>query len=94
MGIPYFVSLDLYTFVISLLLIPEIYYPLLLSEKLRVTLFDSLWFSDDYLTVWKRVGSAIANKKENSYNTILDILTGIKLKCAATNLLLDTLKTI
>ena len=95
MGIPFFYSMDLYTFIISLLLIPEIFYPVMTDNRLRTALFDNLWFQDDYSTVWTRLYNAIHTRKDNSsYSVILDILTGIKLKCQATTILLDGLKTL
>ena len=94
MGLPYYFSMDLYTFVISILLIPEIFFPVMTDTKLRTVLFDSLWFQDDYSTAWNRIYNAVQQGKDNSYNVILDILAGLKLKCAATTILLEGLKTL
>ena len=94
MGIPYYFSFDSYTFVISMLLIPEIFFPVMSNKTLRQVIWDNLWFQDDYSLAWNRVYTAIQQGKANSYSVILDILNGLKLKCQANNILLEGLKTL
>lgn len=94
LGIPFYFSWDTYTFAISMLLIPEVFYPVMTNEKLRAVLFDSLWFADEYSTVWTRLYNAVQAQKPNSYSITLDILRGLKLKCRANNILLEGLKTV
>jgi hypothetical protein len=94
LGVPFYFSWDTYTLMISLLMIPEIFYPVMTNQKLRSVLFDSLWFGDDYSTVYSRLYSAVQERKENSYTTILNILNGLKLKCNANTILLEGLKTL
>lgn len=98
LGIPFYFSWDTYTFMISLLLIPEIFYPVMidpkLSPRLRPVLFDSLWFLDESSTAYNRLNNAIQQRKPNSYSLVLDILGGLKLKCRANTILLEGLKTV
>jgi hypothetical protein len=91
MGIPYYYSFDTYTFMISLLMIPEIYYPIMTNVTLRKVIWDNLWFEDDYSTAWSRLFNAIKEGK-NAYGDILVILSGLKLKCRANTILVDALK--
>lgn len=94
MGVPFYFSWDTYTFLISLLLIPEIFYPLMTNKILKALLFDSLWFPDELSTIYTRIYSAILQNKPNSYTVITEILKGLKLKCNANTILLTNLKSV
>jgi hypothetical protein len=91
-GVPIYFSWDSYTINISLLLIPEVFYPVMSDNRLRSVLFDNLWFPDEYSEIWNRLHTAVQQRKSNSYNIILDILRGLKLKCRANSILLEGLK--
>lgn len=89
MGIPFYGSFDLYTVLISLLIMPEIYYTVFTDSKLKNIFFDTMWFIEDISPVFKAITNAMENKKPNSYDTVISILRGRKLKC---NLLNDLLR--
>ena len=94
MAIPFYFSWDTYTFIVSLLLIPEIFYPIMTNRILKALLFDSLWFPDELSTIYTRIYSAILQGRPNSYTIITEILKGLKLKCGANSVLLNNLKSI
>ena len=94
MGIPFYFSWDTYTFIVSLLLIPEIFYPIMTNRILKALLFNSLWFPDELSTIYTRIYSAILQNKPNSYTVITEILKGLKLKCGANSVLLNNLKSV
>jgi serine/threonine protein kinase len=94
MGLPFYFSWDTYTFLISLLLIPEIFYPVMTNKILKALLFDSLFFPDELSTIYTKIYAAILNKNSNSYTVITEILKGLKLKCGANTILLNNLKSV
>ena len=94
MGLPFYFSWDTYTFLVSLLLIPEIFYPIMTNRILKALLFDSLWFPDELSTIYTRIYTAILQGQPNSYTIITEILKGLKLKCGANSILLNNLKSI
>lgn len=94
MGIPYYYSFDLYTFIIGFLMIPEVYYPVMTNESLRRILWEPLWFPDEISTAFIRLDSAIKSNKKITYDVILDVLNGLRLKCRATELVLAGLRTL
>lgn len=82
-GVPYYFSFDTYTLIISLLLIPGFFYPIMTNEQLRKIFWDVLWFPDDYSTAYRRIYAALNDKVNPSYDTILSIIRDLKLKCRA-----------
>lgn len=94
MGVPFYFSFDTYTVLVSLLLIPEIFYPIMSTDSLRKSLWENLWFPDEISEAWKRLYSAMSSRKPNSYDTIIDIIKGLKLKCRANEILFGVLRTL
>lgn len=96
MGIPFYQTFDTYTFIISLLLIPEIFRAVFKTEfgvnnMIKPLIWDPLWFPDDVSTVYNALRISIKNGDENSMGTILSILKNIKLKCNITTNLVKLL---
>jgi hypothetical protein len=81
MGIPYPISFDIYSFLVSWIVNPTIYYSLYNTDFYR-ELNDILWFSDET----ENINYKITNLVESSDSSISDdaiysLLIGVKLKC-------------
>lgn len=91
-GIPYYTSFDTYTFMISLLLIPEIFNVIMLDQVLRTKFWDDLWIDGDQLHANAQLLKLLNGGAKNSIQVIVSFLKGKKLKCNLTNILLENLK--
>jgi len=94
MGIPYYLSFDTYTFIISFLHDPAVFHSFFNNDIFRLHLWPSLWFPDDIDNIFSRIHHNIIKHIPGSYTVIVELLMGIKLKCNLTSLLLDTLITV
>jgi len=85
-GVPFYLAWDTYVFIMSLLLIPNVYLAVFgtSDDTLRTVMWDSLWFPEDSQTVSDRYLDAISRGSSNDISTIFKILKGIKLKCRLT----------
>lgn len=90
-GLPFYPSLDTYTLILSMAQLPGYYYPLLFNDRLRTRIWDRLWFDQEGEIVRDRVVTSINNNEPLSIETSLNILRGIRLKCAATQILYQSL---
>jgi len=80
MTVPIYSSLDIYTFLVSCLLTPSIYYGIMSQEKLKNKYWNNLWFIDNVSEVWNRIYKFINLNKSHSYTDVLSVIHGIKLK--------------
>lgn len=94
MGVPFYISWDTATFLISFLMLPEVFYVVFTNQKLRNLLFDNLWSLDDYSLLYKRIHEAVMIKKSPNLENIIEILKDIKIKCNLTKTLFDNLKNV
>ena len=92
-GLPFYTSFDTYTGLISLISLPGIFYQLFGSNVLR-EVFDLMFFPDEITKVYLRIYNLIVGRILPTYNVVLSVLNGIKLKCRLTFLLFDRLKII
>jgi len=91
-GYPFYRSIDLYTMIVSMMLIPAFYYSVMTQPQLRSVLWDSLWFQDELDSITREV-----HRKKGisaSYRTVVPLLLGRKLKCNAVDDYFELLKTI
>lgn len=91
-GSSFYTSFDTYTVFTSLLCLPGIFYQVFGSNTLRNNIFDIMFFPDDTTKMFDRIRNAAENRVPPSYDNVLTILNGIKLKCRLTSLLFDSLK--
>ncbi|HLX53294.1 MAG TPA: hypothetical protein VKR58_05110, partial [Aquella sp.] len=84
LGIQYYLSFDTITLIISLLLIPEIYYAIMENLALKMILWDALWHPRDHTKMYTRVTEAML-KGENNYSVIINLLKDVWIKCELTN---------
>ena len=84
-GIPFYQTFDTYTFMVSMYLIPEVFYAVFTNEELKALFWDPLWFPNDSSNVYDMIINHIENKKTNSISSIIDILKNVKLKCDITS---------
>ena len=85
MGIPYYRSFDYYTFLISLLVIPEYYYSFF-NSSLVYKFWDRVWINEEEnQKMRRRVFKAMRNNKRGryGYDDIVKLLKGRKLMCSA-----------
>lgn len=80
MGIPFYLSFDIYTIFISIFCEPTVYYKVFLQRKLKSAFWDPLWVdTKDMILMESRLEKMI--HEEVDYNKIMGSLKGIKLKC-------------
>ena len=84
MGIPFYQTFDTYVFIISFLLIPEIFRSVFTDNNLKSLIWDPLWFPEDVSKVYSLLIKSIINEDKNGVSTIFSILKNIKLKCNIT----------
>ena len=86
LGIQYYLSFDTITLVVSLLLIPEIYYAIMENPNLRMTLWDSLWHSRDHSRIYTRITEAMLKGTTGfGYADVVNLLKDVWLKCDLTD---------
>ncbi len=86
MGIPFYLSFDTYTFMVSLLSIPEAYYAMFTNEDL-MKIWLTMFFRDDIPKVSNRLRRAM---KKGTFSIVdaIKVLKGIRLKCKGTSKIL------
>jgi hypothetical protein len=89
MGIPFYQTFDTYSFIISLLLIPEVFRMVFTTPDIQAIFWNELWFSDETSKMYNRVRKAIQNGAATGMATVLDILKDVKLKCNITTKLIN-----
>lgn len=93
MGLPFFLAYDIYCAIISMLLIPAFYYSFFDSDELIEKIWQPLWFGQDGDRIQLAILSFHDNQeKAQSIATTLELLRNIRLKCNATEILLNNLK--
>lgn len=104
MGVPYYKYFDYYTFIISFLSNPSIYYTFFSSEKLTKIFWDPLWnknmysnsqgvFCDNASTIcMSRIRNYVIQNKGKSIKDALNILDGLYLKLDPLSLILSNIK--
>jgi hypothetical protein len=93
LGIPFYRTFDLYTAMVSMLILPSIHYSFFISDKLKL-LWSSIWTGTDDQVVLQRIRDKLWSKENISIGTAIDILRGIKLLCSATATLFHAIKKI
>lgn len=88
LGIPFYPTFDTYTFIISLLLIPEIYHSVF-SSNLQKLIWDPLWIPEDRFSAFSRLQQLISTRASNTFETIFDMLREFRLNCSITSHLLS-----
>lgn len=91
MGLPFYQTFDTYTFIISFLLIPEVFRQIFMTPELKKLIWDPLWFPTDETTIYNLLISTINRQNDGSYETILNLLRGLRLKCQITSILVQLL---
>lgn len=86
MGIPFYLSFDTYTFMVSLLSIPEAYYAMFTNEDLS-KIWLAMFFRDDIPKVTDRL-KRVMKKGTFSIVDAIKVLKGIRLKCNGTSKML------
>ena len=84
MGIPFYRSFDFYTFIVSLLTLPEYYYSFFSTnmEEVRDIFWMRIWLDQtDRVKVERRVNKAMRSGRRTSYEDVIKILKGRKLLC-------------
>lgn len=93
MGLPFYLAYDTYCFIVSLLLIPAYYYSFFDSPELIEYVWKPLWFGQDGDRIQLTILSLHDDQvRAQSISTALDLLRGVKLRCNATEILLDNLR--
>lgn len=81
MGIPFYMSYDIYTFIISFMLVPGVYDIVMNNEVLKSSYWDTLWVENES-KMRKLVSKEVEKKRVHiSYNTTIDLINDVKLKC-------------
>lgn len=88
MGIQYYPSFDTITLIISLLMIPEIWYSIFSDQVLKSLIWDSLWHPKDTSEIYNRLSKMVIEEKNGTYENILDVLKGTWIKCKLTEQLI------
>lgn len=91
MGVPFYSQFDVYTLMVSMLLIPDVFSVVTETEDYRKIFWDPLWFPKDTQLMYNRISRLIeGNYTVNLQNVIL-ILQGIRLKCEITPIIIQAL---
>lgn len=93
MGIPFYSSFDLYTILISLLVIPSIYNIVFNDNDLSNIFFRNMWYPEDISPVYIDIKKIVDSNRQKppTFDDILKILHGRKLKCNLTAEMLEVL---
>lgn len=91
-GLPFYKSYDLYTFMVSFLMMPEVFYQVFSDSELQSKIWEPLWFTEDSHDIFFKIRNAVENDKEPSFKNVNDIISNKKLKCNLSDILLENLK--
>jgi hypothetical protein len=91
LGIPYHRSWDTMTFLVSLLMLPEVFYTVFRSPYLKSVLWDSIVPLEDSSVLYKDIKNSVIARSEPNITNVVRILKGRKIKCNMTDLLLANL---
>lgn len=89
MGVPFYQTFDTYTFIVSYLLIPQVFYAVFTDPKLKGIIWDPLWAPDESSKAYSLIMKELRNKDSMSIKTPLNILRKLRLKCDITNNLVE-----
>ncbi len=92
-GISFYNSWDTIVFFVSLFMLPNIFYPLFTTPKLKQVLWDPIWHPEDESIVFDRIAKIVREGRNNNTGNIIQVLKGIRIKCRLTYILFDLLKT-
>ena len=92
MGLPFYLAFDTYTFIVSLLIIPAFYYAFFSNPDLVGRVWNVLWFHDDAERMRQRVLGYHDHPKAEGIAVTLEILRDVRLRCDATQRLLESLR--
>src|SRR5579875_363106 len=79
MGIPFYISFDMYTLLISLYLNSDFLNTVLADEELYTKFFYNIWANEK--DVDKIYNELVKNLDKQNFDIIVDILTGVNLRC-------------
>ena len=91
-GVPFFASFDTVTLIVSLLLIPEVFYAVFTTSQLKSIIWDSLWLPNEESKMYEKLYKMVRDNKGPSYDNTLTILRGAKVKCNLTADILERLR--
>lgn len=83
LGYPFYSTIDTYTLLVSLLLIPQFHYTIMTNDQLRETFWEPLWFPIDVNVMYNRIVNQLP-LGYTSYDDIIDLLRNVRLKCQVT----------
>ncbi len=83
LGVPAYHSADLYTFILSLFLIPAFYYSVIIRQDLRSALWDILWYPDDLEIINRRLYEKVQSETNPYFSNALGLMVDLKLRCDA-----------
>lgn len=78
-------TFDTYTFMISFLLIPEVFYSVFTNTILTEIIWQPLFYDDDKPKIKKRLEDVISSSTPITFETVFTILLGVKLKFTVTS---------
>ena len=94
-GLPFYKSFDLYTFIISILLMPEFFYKVFSDAVLMDVIWYPLWVDNQQASImYSRLKTGILSKKQPSYSNTVSILRKTTLKCGIADEIINKLKTL
>ena len=91
MGIPFYLSYDVYTFIISLLLLKPIF-STFFSDPFYSDLWRLMWFDNDDEIMFEKLATFHQLNQVSTYNTIVSMLMNVKLKCKLTSTIIRYLQ--
>ena len=92
MGIPFYMSYDIYTFIVSFMLLPGVFDIIINNKILKTSYWDTLWIDNE--SKMRKIISKEANKKKVniSYDTVIDLIDDVKLKCDLVEDIISSIK--
>lgn len=90
-GLPFYRSYDIYTFLISFMMMPEVFFKIFSDAELQMKLWQPLWFPDDSSEMFVKIRDSVDSNVDPSFKNVVSILSKTKLKC---NLSSDLIKTL
>lgn len=91
-GLPFYHSYDIYTFMVSFLMMPEVFYKVFNDAELQIKIWQPLWFPEDISGMYLNIRDSVLAGKDPSFNNAVSLLSKTKLKCKVSNLLIGSLK--